>query len=403
MACSEVKRPDTAQAQRYSRRLLASRTRLLCHHGFYGLLLMHMKFALDPRLDTAATDGRRILFGPAFLDELSDSELDFVMMHEVLHVVLQHCIRGKGKYKEIFNVACDIVVNSTILHSAGDDLSAITLRKYGESMHRTPEGKEGYLYTAEQVYEMLLKECKRRRRDPDAGWDSHEMWQEEGDVELQEDWIKHFDDAMEVMQVMDPDGSRGLLPAFAARLWTALRRARTDWRTVLQNFVQEELHDYSFTPPDRRMQEYDFYLPAFNDTEAEIRNMLFMIDTSASMSDEAITAAFSEVVGAMEQFDGKLSGKLGFFDAGIIEPKEFSTMEELKIIRPAGGGGTSFRVVFDYVHRYMAGEKPDCIIILTDGGAPFPPEEMAEGIPVLWLITDEDITPPWGKVGYIPV
>ena len=26
---------------------------------------------------------------PAFLDELSDSELDFVMMHEILHVVLQ--------------------------------------------------------------------------------------------------------------------------------------------------------------------------------------------------------------------------------------------------------------------------------------------------------------------------
>ena len=26
---------------------------------------------------------------PAFLDELSDSEIDFVIMHEILHVVLQ--------------------------------------------------------------------------------------------------------------------------------------------------------------------------------------------------------------------------------------------------------------------------------------------------------------------------
>ena len=77
----------------YMKRLLMSRLRLLVNNGFYGLLLMHMIFTLDEKCETAATDGKRIYFGPKFLDEISDSELDFVLMHEILHVALQHCLR----------------------------------------------------------------------------------------------------------------------------------------------------------------------------------------------------------------------------------------------------------------------------------------------------------------------
>ena len=32
---------------KYMKRLLLSRMRILMNHGFYGLLLMHMVFALD--------------------------------------------------------------------------------------------------------------------------------------------------------------------------------------------------------------------------------------------------------------------------------------------------------------------------------------------------------------------
>ena len=69
-----------------------------------------------------------------------------------------------------------------------------------------------------------------------------------------------------------------------------------------------------------------------------------MIDTSGSMSDDMITAAYSEVKGAIDQFGGKLEGWLGFFDAAIIEPKRFTSLDEFKIIKPAGGGGTDFRL-----------------------------------------------------------
>lgn len=136
--------------RQYINRLLLARMRILCNHGFYGLLLMHMIYSIDEGCETDYTDGVRIAFSPFFLEELSDKELDYVLMHEILHVVLQHCLRGEYKDNERYNIAADIVINSTIMHENDDKASSITLSKYGESMHIAPDGKEGYLYTAKK-------------------------------------------------------------------------------------------------------------------------------------------------------------------------------------------------------------------------------------------------------------
>jgi predicted metal-dependent peptidase len=430
------------ELKKYMKRLLLSRLRILINNGFYGLLLMHMIYSIDENCDTAATDGERIYFGPKFMDELSDSELDFILMHEILHVVLQHCFRHGDRNDKQFNIACDIVVNSNILRSNHMNLQTITLNKYGESMHIAPDGKEGYEYTAEQVYEMLSPmpsgnnnksslagapcagDDKGEEEDDDdddgkvsalgrakqekgeAGRsgleDDHSKWgMEEEDDTLRDVWVKRLSDACEAISIRDPSNKRGILPLFAERLLNELRTPQTDWRMILNDFVQEEIVDYSFTPPDRRFDESPFFLPDFNDKEELLKNILFMIDTSGSMSDDEITAAYSEVKGAIDQFDGKLEGWLGFFDAAIIEPIKFSDIEEFKIIKPQGGGGTDFQIIFEYVYKYMQDDPPVSIIILTDGYAPYPKEKLAMGIPVLWIINNEDVTPPWGKVARI--
>ena len=396
--------------------------RILCNNGFYGLLLMHIVYALDESCKTAATDGMKIYFAPDFLDGLSDEELDFVMMHEILHVVLQHCLRQGERDNERFNIACDIVVNSNILLSSDMDLSSISLKKYGTLMHIAPNGKEGHNYTAEQVYDMLPPSSGKRGKgtssgsasgnakqghgkgEPDGGsWDDHSRWgtAENGDL-IRDVWVKRFEDACKAIEIRDAANTRGTLPLFAKRILKELRKPQTDWRTILNDFVQEEVVDYSFTPPDRRF-EGPFFLPDFNDKDDRVENILFMIDTSGSMSDDMITAAYSEVKGAIDQFDGKLKGWLGFFDAAIIEPEPFESEEELKIIKPAGGGGTDFQIIFEYVMRNMQDNLPASIIILTDGYAPFPKEELSCGIPVLWLINNEKVDPPWGKVARISV
>lgn len=381
----------------YTRRLLLSRMRILCNHGFFGLLLMHMVYSLDEGVETACTDGRRITFGPAFLESLSDSELDFVMMHEILHVALHHCLRRGERDHERFNIACDIVVNSNILLENGMDPKSITLSRYGESMHLTPDGKEGHLFTAEQVYAQLPESPPEN-----SEWDDHSRWSGNGeDDDLRELWVKRFADACEAVSIRDPSNQRGTLPLFAQRLLEKMKQAQTDWRTVLNEFIQEEVVDYSFSPPDRRFDDCPFFLPDLNEKDDRVEKILFMIDTSGSMSDGMITAAYSEIKGAIDQFNGKLKGWLGFFDAAVIEPTPFESEEEFLVIRPAGGGGTDFSIIFEYVRKFMDDDPPVSIIILTDGYAPFPKESATGGIPVLWLLNNNEITPPWGKLARI--
>lgn len=401
MGLSEQKQKE------YIKRLLLSRMRILNNHGFYGLLLMHMQFSLATDLETASTDGTRIYFNPQFLESLSDSELDFVMMHEILHVVLRHCLRTGDRQHLRFNIACDIVVNSIILQENRKDKRSITLAQWGESMHIAPNGEEGAGYTAEEVYEMLppMKELPIPGSLKGELWDNHGKWLEDEDGMRGELWVKRFADACAAVQVRDPSNERGLMPAFAKRIWDQLTHPQVDWRTVLSEFVQSDMTDYSFSPPDRRYPDSPFFLPDLNEygDGDRVSNILFMIDTSGSVSDKMMTAAYSEIRGAVEQFEGKLEGWLGFFDAAVIEPVPFASVEELDAIQPAGGGGTSFHVIFEYVQQYMAETLPSCIIILTDGYAPFPDEKDAMGIPVLWLMNNEQVTPPWGKIARIRI
>ena len=425
------------------KRLLLSRMRILYNHGFYGLLLMHMIYAVSEEIETACTDGVRITFGIDFLDSLSDSELDFVMMHEILHVVLQHCFRGDVEDPEAYNIAADIVVNSNIMLENGMKASSITLSKYGIAMHVAPDGKEGHEYTAEQVYAMLpknlnkkgnnkspgsavgrakkenkkgnnkgpgsavgraKKEISKEQHQPVRVWDDHSQWGKyEEDDTLRDVWVKRFEDAAEAIKIRDPSNARGLLPAFAERILKELKKTQTDWRTILNDFIQEEVVDYSFAPPDRRFDDSPFFLPDFNGKEDRVEDILFMIDTSGSMSDDMIAAAYSEVKGAIDQFNGKLKGWLGFFDAAIIKPQPFSDENEFKTIKPAGGGGTDFQIIFEYVFHHMSDKLPASIIILLDGDAPFPLEKLAGGIPVLWLLNNDEVNPPWGKVARITV
>lgn len=476
--------PFDAKTLAIVKRLQNARLSLLQMQPFYAILLMYMKFSLDLTCETAYTDGNRIAFNPDFMNDLSDSELEFVLMHEVLHTVLGHPFRHQQDYdQQAFDIACDIVVNSNILHSFRMDRSRITLGKYGEAMHIAPNGKEGYEYTIEQVYEMVCKALKKplRKKSARSGQgkgqenggshsdgkgegknkgssqgqgggcnankedsseedlqnliasllqrsvgdsgatqslqkemamgkagtmeacknttlDDHTFWEGDDEIAGQQDvWLQRMINATDIISSMGGK-DRGTLPLAAERIIEALKNPILDWRTILNDFVQEEICDYSFAPPDRRMEDSPFFLPDFNEKDEKAKDILFMIDTSASMSDDQITQCYSEIYGAIGQFNGKLQGKLGFFDATVVEPVPFEDEDEFKIIRPKGGGGTSFHIIFEYVEKFMQDELPASIVILTDGFAPWPKEADALGIPVLWIINNDQANPPWGKV-----
>jgi len=194
--------------------------------------------------------------------------------------------------------------------------------------------------------------------------------------------------------------SRGRCPGSAIVELKKLEESKNDWRTVLTDFVQENIIDYSFTPPDYRFSDFDFILPGFNEPDETVKSVIFMVDVSGSMSWDLITDCFSEIKGAIDQFDGKLKGWLGFFDDGVRHFQEFDIDTDISKIKVFGQGGTDFDSVFRFIKKKEEQDDLDVssIIILTDGYAPFPSEKLLNGHPIIWVITNDDITPPYGKI-----
>ena len=143
-------------------------------------------------------------------------------------------------------------------------------------------------------------------------------------------------------------------------------------------------------------------MPSFVEVGGEkVDNLWFVIDTSGSISIEALSNAFGEVKAAIEQFD-YLTGKLSFFDTRVSEPKDFDSIEDLKNIEPVGGGGTSFHCIFEYMKEKFTDEYPTAVIVLTDGYASYPDEAIALRVPVLWIIAGENREDaPWGVTIHI--
>ena len=400
---------------RLRNKIRASRTRLMQSEPFIALVLMHLGFAAVRDVKTISTNGRYILFSADYLDKLYNTELDFLLCHQVLHIVFGDTKRHSGYAGDTYHHACDIF-NNSILEKCGFDSGRYP--HLGQIYKKIPKHLRNESFTTEDIYNSLIydlsvfdeRTVSRFMIDTDKFWDKKIIYQYDYITILPPD-----DDETENARYSDDDigsavfgimgllgsGASGLAAILKERMRLEFESSKSDWRTILNDFVQEEINDYSFAPPDRRFCNSPFFLPDFNEKDEIVKNVLFMIDTSGSMSDEMITDAYSEIKGAIDQYNGKLQGMLGFFDAAVVEPKPFASEEEFRVIHPVGGGGTSFGVIFEYVNKNMADEPPASIIILTDGYAPFPKEAATNGIPVLWMINNEDVTPPWGKVARI--
>ena len=145
---------DNKIMQEFTKKLLYSRMRILNEFGFYGMLLMHMGFVLDSECKTIDTDGKKIYINPDYILNLSAEKLDYMLMHVILHIVLQHLTRRKNFDKDIFDTACDIVVNSNLLESYENSSKSVP---FADIYHLCPDNSEGRKHTAEEVYGMLIK------------------------------------------------------------------------------------------------------------------------------------------------------------------------------------------------------------------------------------------------------
>ena len=118
---------------------------------FLATALLSLPLTVAPSgIETAGTDGFRILVSARFALSLKPGELRGLLAHELMHAVLQHPARRKNRDPELWNIAHDFVVNG-ILTDFGFVL---------------PEGglmpPEGFgKANAEMLYDWLKKHAKR--------------------------------------------------------------------------------------------------------------------------------------------------------------------------------------------------------------------------------------------------
>ena len=402
------------------------RIKMILEQPFFGNLLMHLKFEESDDVETLGIDGKNIFYNKEFIENSKDVEIIFLMIHQILHLILFHPIRAlKYPKDELFDKACDLVVNSITLDSLSN-CDKNRLRDF--DIPHMLEYDEASQYTAEQVYEKLRqKKNEMQQQNPKSDItdedvvksmdslsnlfhdskqnkslsDSHNKWgnlakQSVSELHnLQSELMNYIREASENAK-MRP----GNMPAALTRLIKSFESQKIDWRTALRNFVEAEVTDYSFNPPDRRFSDSNFMLPDFNATEVKATGIFFFIDVSGSMSDEDVAECKAEVKNCIRQYNDKVSGYLGYFDYVVSNLQDFDDEETMASIEALGGGGTSFINIFKYLdeHESEFEVEKKKVIILTDGYADYPNVDDINVDEVLWVINNEDVTPPFGEV-----
>lgn len=439
------------------RKLQWSRRRIHNLDPDFAEPLYDMLFVATENVTRISTNGKCIYFDPDWLGRLGERELDFIISHQLMHVFLGHIDRSIFYSGDRFHLACDIIANS--------NLSLMgwmygTLPKIGRIYTQTfYPVYEGSVLTCEEALSCVpfdpatLDAGKKRRYmiDSDEWWDQKRDRGECGIVVLspldndpdymddsipdiggEGDYIpfrelkKTNEDDAEEDRALSPDSppvnvwdieseeeleslrniasvgkKADFKDGFVERVWCGIGTAQLNWRQLLNFFIQEEVYDYSFTPPDKRIQDSNFFLPDYNEKNQIAKRILFAVDTSESIEDDDIVKVYAEMCNALMQFNGGLEGWVGFFDTNMYTPTKIANISDLAEIRPKGGGGTDFSSVFDYIRDNMSDELPASIVIFTDGMGEIPDESVALNIPVLWLFSGKSASAPWGNVAYV--
>ena len=142
---------------------------LLRKYPTFGTTITNLNYRIVGQghgVKTAATDGKTIYLNADFLTKLTPEEQLFILAHEVFHIALNHVAREKDKNHKVWNIATDAVINQFL---QSDNLPLVA------GGVNIPEAKQ---FSAEEMYERLLKDQEQRDQWQNGGHDDHEIWKE---------------------------------------------------------------------------------------------------------------------------------------------------------------------------------------------------------------------------------
>ncbi|MDH5444242.1 MAG: VWA-like domain-containing protein [Gammaproteobacteria bacterium] len=406
-------------------KLAAARTRLIIDKPFLGALVLRLPIIeADPEwCKTTATDARSFYYNPEFIEQLSLSETEFILAHEALHCALSHFARRESRIKHRWDVACDYAINP-ILIKEGLKAPPGTL---SEKTYEGMTAEEIYPYINDNDNEETLDDHiyddnessskdqqstqppqppksddpsdqgkqgqspppqggSKPEQDPDKQGGQSGAYQppplsHEERESLNVQWQQRLAGAaQQAMQAGKMDGDM-------ARLVDFLLQPRLPWRMLLARYMSGIARDdYSYTRPSTRRGDPAIF-PSLRSSQTEL---VVALDTSGSIHEDELSEFVSEIDAIKGQIRAKIT--LVACDSKIVadSPWEYEPWEEFILPESiAGGGGTNFVPVFDWVNtqdRY-----PDLLIYFTDAEGNFP--SVPPNYPVLWLVKGKHPVP----------
>lgn len=364
----------------------------------WSALMMVGKTEISDAIPTAYTNGRDEVYGRAFVKDLSEKELAFVILHENLHKAFRHLTTWTRLWKEdarLANMSCDYVINLMLVDMDPGGHAIMFPQKEGKH-YGLLDRRFASMHT-KQVFDILKQEQEQEGggagggggEGDGEGFDEH-GWAEAG--ELTEDekrqLEKEIDRALRQGEMTHAklngkgDGNQN-------RELGELLEPQVDWCEVLREFVKSicmSKDASSWRRVNRRYISQGIYMPSL--IGERVGRLAVGVDMSGSTwSGNTIGTFFSEIKAIVEEVKPEAIDLI-YWDSHVAGHEEYdaNTIDSLMVTtKPKGGGGTSPRCMQDYLRDNNI--KPECIIMLTDG-------EIGDwgddwGAPILWVIANK--------------
>lgn len=347
-----------------------------------------------------AVDGESLYYDGAFLSERylrSRTAVNRAYLHVILHCMLRHLAKKRGRVPELWDLSCDAAVES-ILDGldypclAGDAVPA-RRKFYGECRMDMP------VLTAEGIYRRLLRlslpEYELARLQRLFLVDDHGLW----DMERKDsrERSQRQDERWRDLSEKTRTGMETVLAGQSAGGETVLEQIRVavrddvDYRTFLRRFavprevmaVDGGAFDYGFYAYGLRLYgNLPLVEPPETREAKRIEDFVIAVDTSMSTSGDLVRqflACTYAILRSTETFTRKVNIRILQCDDQVRSDTVLHDLEDLRRymedFQLSGGSATDFRPVFDYVARLRregAFTSLRGLIYFTDGMGIYP-------------------------------
>ena len=354
---------------------------LLRKMPFYGDILMQVPFVEDKQIPTAATNGKTIWYNEKFLSGLSTGEKNFVLLHEVFHILLRHGVRNADakRDKDIWNIACDIIVN---------DMLVKLQRKMNDfNIPFQMPSTATYIYieldeTAENLYEKIKADNANKNQNSkklkvrmqysakifrESQTKELEIPSDIRTFDLSQEEINRNDQILQGMIRASIQKNRDTMGSYyvPSEIYRLVDSRKLDWRRMLKDFLSQEIgDDSSYTTPERKYLHMDMILPGHSLTEETLEEIWAFVDSSGSINHNEMDQFLTQLYRISREF--KCIFNICYWDTSVTNVyKKIRRTEDILTCIPHSFGGTDINCVYDWIHKNKV--KPDVMLILTDG------------------------------------